>query len=325
MSFKAALLASATLAAAQVRPGVPILECSGLQQPDWSACDDLVDGLGWAGSSVPFNPEGSCDGICMIYNFDNSARNCKIDLCWKNAHCLEISESMVHSGYESVKDRCSPLGGGGSTPIMNENLWIYVTHDPGFASGGSKRSVAVEDVETKVEAVSWEEFVDRWEEEEESTTLIQPLNETKAADVEKRQSPDDDSFFLLTQAESVVKPGEKFAFGPTMQGGASYEVSDSESESVSISVSTSMGLTLFGVFTASVGISETKDKTTTTQTGISIPVNCEPSQNGQIYFEPYYDYYHGSFQPSGEEVTFWIPVERGPNAAGRWTSECFGA
>lgn len=63
--------------------------------------------------------------------------------------------------------------------------------------------------------------------------------------------------------------------------------------------------------------------TTSSSYGETVAINCASGQMGQVFWVPLHTRYIGAYEPSGDEVTVWIP-ENTRESAGNFQVTCTG-
>ncbi|KAM3420066.1 hypothetical protein BST61_g3372 [Cercospora zeina] len=139
----------------------------------------------------------------------------------------------------------------------------------------------------------------------------------------KRQQPNDDGVEVTRTGRSVQRPGFDFAVSPRYPAGTTSTAEVSESQTVGFDAGTEVSAGFEGVLSASVSFSVNFESTTTNTQSVTIPINCSPGQEGQIWWSPLYDLIEGSALPSGDFVQAWFPVNDGISA-GNYAIRCFG-
>ena len=108
-----------------------------------------------------------------------------------------------------------------------------------------------------------------------------------------------------------------------LDNGDQWTMEESEAQTEGITASFSLSSDLFNVFTASLGLDVSSSYTVTSTVGITKTIDCQPGQRGVIVWFPSFDYYEGTFQPSGRSGYIWIP-QSGAASQSTYRVRCVG-
>lgn len=108
-----------------------------------------------------------------------------------------------------------------------------------------------------------------------------------------------------------------------LQNGFEFSVEESHTKTEGVTTSVSLGSDLFGVMTAGIGIDISSSYSVTSSTGISVKIDCGDSPSGVVVWFPLFDYYEGTFQPSGEPGYIWVPLDTSVSK-GNYRVRCLG-
>jgi hypothetical protein len=122
---------------------------------------------------------------------------------------------------------------------------------------------------------------------------------------------------------NVERPGAAYEVTGPLPNGATFTASETETVSVGITASVTLGGTLFEVMTASIGISVTSEYSVSSSTSVSFTIECEGNQEGVVAWRPLFDYYEGTFEPSGESGYIWVPLDTDPSRS-NYDYRCIG-
>ncbi|CAK1363951.1 unnamed protein product [Cercospora beticola] len=284
-TFNTLLVAFAAAAAASPlqRRQDGVFQCVGTFGPNYGDCDILVNRLLITDIDQPLEPN-----TCLPF----AEGNCLISHCNFDANTQNANYFTIGLGANFVKQNCEPLNSGG------------------FRDLGSQRTEVKENPDFVPEPVAATEI---------TNSSIVPVPRAVA----KRQQPNDDGIEVTRTGRSVQRPGFNFAVSPRYPAGSTSTAEVSESQTVGFDAGTEISAGFEGVLSASVSFSVNFESTTTNTQSVTIPINCSPGQEGQIWWSPLYDLIEGNALPSGDFVQAWFPVNDGISA-GNYAIRCFG-
>lgn len=131
----------------------------------------------------------------------------------------------------------------------------------------------------------------------------------------------DDDFTLVVQSRSVEREGLQVT--GKLPAGSSFTITEESSQTTSISSSVGLEAGFFDIFSASVSLEVSSSYTASSGTSVTIFVDCESGQSGQIFWYPLYDVYSGFFTPSNTNAEYAIPQDSQASKT-NYRVKCFG-
>ncbi|KXX80988.1 hypothetical protein MMYC01_205174 [Madurella mycetomatis] len=225
---------------------------------------------------------------CRIFR----SGNCRISFC--NNEDIEICDSNNEWGRRTneIIDFCGETDQGGYETPAEPAPWTEVA----VRSDQDWRAV--------LGGTVYELWVHQELSIEENAAEVKRIG--REGPIDKRQS---DSFEVGNRRLNVEMPGAAFEVTAPLPNGATFQASETETQSIGITASVSLGGTLFEVMTAEIGLSVSAEYSISSSTTVSFVIECEGDQEGVVAWRPLFDYYEGTFQPSGDSGYIWVPLD----------------
>ncbi|CAI6099208.1 unnamed protein product [Clonostachys chloroleuca] len=308
------------------------MQCNGYRLPAYDDCDTVISDFAMRDNEEVFheNGEDSIPQPSCKWWYKNDG-NCRITHCYTMTNdaagtVMKRTGSAIASDYDKVHDKCVSWRAGGTYTETFTITDVFNDED--------QSTPALTDVSTSSSGVisgktSLEAYY-KWKAEHapknEPAEARQKARSIPAKMVErvrnqKRDGVKDDKEFNTPFSAIGVRNTGAVEYGPRLGTGVGYKYEVSESTKWSVSTSIELG-GAWNIFTASMGITVSREDTFTVTEGLTFDVKCD--KTGQVLFYPFYDYYQTQFFPSENWADIWVPVHSGKNINGEIAINCLG-
>lgn len=126
---------------------------------------------------------------------------------------------------------------------------------------------------------------------------------------------------VFFDATNIENDGARMQVSGQLPAGSDFIEQSTETFSYSMEISASVTSGFLGIIEVTVSASYSQSYQYSRTTGLNVYVDCEPGQNGIVYYYPLQRQVQGIGHPSGEYLTIWIPQE---NGFGNYHVQCLG-
>jgi len=301
MHFAEALVFAATASGAALSSRQTQI-CDGAREPSIQDCQILLAVWTTTPTDSTTIPDGS---ECYVAEDQAHGLNCILSGCDVSGTGGSFLNQDAIDAYNIIQGECITAQEAGGAELTADGVHqIQAFNDPNFKPPSSKR--ATPDIQVKGMS---------------KAKLNKLLEKASSAPSRKRQESGDNSATVSSVSANVEAPNSRQQITAELPAGSSYTTTTTDTKTTGISSSFGLEAGFFDIFTASADITVSTDYSISSTTGVTVDVQCENGQQGIVYWAPLFDWFQGTFEPSGDAFSVYIPIA---DTAGAYDVDCLG-